>query len=343
MLIIIGSIFITLDKYRREITLGSKWVWIPLAIISLSMVARIAVDFSYHTIGGVLAGCIFFAVYLTGRILKEYIWGMFAIATVVVAVSVIVYGIIYSGEVSGGIMTGRLPETGRIANFNIVKTFLMFGAAVSVFKYRWHLVTLSLVALYFTGNIEAVIGLLILPIVVVAKKDWSSRLAISTSILLVVIVGWTALGYGRTLYSFTGYKIKTGVAVTREGDAAFDKIDDLTTGRLIDIKEAMSDIKPLGHGLKITEIDQKTVHNVPLVIVDQIGPIAGVAWLFLVFWCLLKTRYKYAWMSIIAMSLFSHEVWTQAAPYWWVLTGVSTASNIKDDAIFKSVGLSNSR
>jgi len=74
---------------------------------------------------------------------------------------------------------------------------------------------------------------------------------------------------------------------------------------------------------------------VPLIIVDQIGPLAGLAWLWVTIACLVKTKWRYAFIAVIALSLFDHYIWTQAAPYWWVLVGVSTTSTIKSDLIFR--------
>ena len=81
--------------------------------------------------------------------------------------------------------------------------------------------------------------------------------------------------------------------------------------------------------------DIEPVHNVPLVIVDQIGPLAGFAWLFITIFCLVKTKWKYAWSAVLVLSVFDHYIWTQFAPYWWALVGISTTVAIKNDYIFK--------
>jgi hypothetical protein len=114
-----------------------------------------------------------------------------------------------------------------------------------------------------------------------------------------------------------------------------ETLNGVTTSRWVVAKKALSDIQILGHGYKPGLAEPFTVHNVPLVIVDQIGPLAGLAWLVVSLWCLIKTKWKYAWIAVIAMGVWDHYVWTQFAPYFWVLVGVSTTSKITSDRIFR--------
>ena len=105
------------------------------------------------------------------------------------------------------------------------------------------------------------------------------------------------------------------------------------------IKEAMSNIKPLGDGFIVTEFASGTVHNVPLIIIQQLGwagIIAALAWLWVSIWCLVKSRLKYAWALILALCVFDHFIWTQFAPLWWMVVGISTIPGIiKTDLLFR--------
>jgi len=118
------------------------------------------------------------------------------------------------------------------------------------------------------------------------------------------------------------------------------KVKGATSFRLAVIKEAMTNIKPVGEGYYLTAFVHDTVHNVPLIIVQQLGYpgiLAGLAWLWICGYCLVKTRWRYAWVLILSLSIFDHFIWTQLAPYWWVLIGVSTASTLHSDSIFKRI------
>jgi len=97
----------------------------------------------------------------------------------------------------------------------------------------------------------------------------------------------------------------------------------------------ISEIKPFGHGYIVTAFYKGIPHNIILIIIETVGIPAAIAWLFLTLYCLIRTRYKYAWVAILALGVFDHYLFTQAAPWWWALVGVSTASNIKSDLVFK--------
>jgi len=109
----------------------------------------------------------------------------------------------------------------------------------------------------------------------------------------------------------------------------------MTTGRWPVIVREMKNISFIGHGYSLSIVGGGIVHNIPLIIVHQIGPIAGIAWLFVTVYCVIKTKWKYAWVAIMAMCVFDHYIWTQFGPLWFCLIGVSTSSTIKSDLIFR--------
>ena len=114
-----------------------------------------------------------------------------------------------------------------------------------------------------------------------------------------------------------------------------DSLQVLTTGRWSVMLDSLHHITFLGHGFSTSTIGGGIIHNVPLIIMYQVGPLAAAAWLFVTVFCLVKTKWKYAWVAIMAASVFDHYLWTQFAPWWWSLAGVSTASTIDNDLIFK--------
>jgi hypothetical protein len=96
------------------------------------------------------------------------------------------------------------------------------------------------------------------------------------------------------------------------------------------IVNVFANISFFGHGLSLTEFNPTTAHNVPVVILQQIGVIPALCWIWVTIYCLIKTPYKYAWTAIIGLSVFDHYLWTQAAVWWWALVGVSSVGHIPD-------------
>jgi len=104
---------------------------------------------------------------------------------------------------------------------------------------------------------------------------------------------------------------------------------------------ALTNLEPLVAGYNITKFNKTFVHNVPLIIVQQLGwpgIVAGVAWMWIVIWGIVKTKWKYAWWLMLILSVWDHFTWTQLAPWFWALAGVSSATvgNIRSDLVFRN-------
>lgn len=361
------AMLMVIYERNKDITLGDKRVWIPLLVI----VTGIAVSGFYQMATGELTvkegiaplafGCYLFGAYLVGRLLKEEIFAPFAFAVIVQAISCVVLGIMRGGLRTGGFC--------GLTNYDMASGFLIFGTVVAAVKHRWWLSAIALVGLAFTGAEEAMVALAILGIVMVARRDWGRRMSLPGGVLAVTVVVVMASGMGASLYKSNIHKMEEmagfvsgGVnehvltnpedvarvypreLLTSSGGGIYsvsydyeweESLDNIFNWRWTQYKMAVQNFSWVGKGYSITGFDFWTVHNVPFVVVDQVGPFAGVAWLLVTVFCLIKTRWKYAWVAVIALSLFDHYLWTQVAPWWWCLVGVSTASEAKSDLIFR--------
>ncbi|MBA7498668.1 hypothetical protein ES704_01405 [subsurface metagenome] len=325
--IVIVSVALSFVNLKGKPDFGPRYIYIPMLVIIASVIARLFIEPTMQTVGSILLLASLFAVYVASRHLGKAVFIAFIPAVVIEGISCIVEGLITPGARISGIIASS-------PNYCIATGFIVFGTVVAMWKWQWALVPLALVALFFTGSPEALFVIAVLGIVVLARRDWSKRLLIPVGLLAIVAITWIGLGYGTELYSYAANKIETVITNPTEGN-----IDEALTGRWHVIKRAMNNLRPLGEGLSITEYSTDTVHNVPLVIVQQLGIAAALAWLFVSISCLVKTKWKYAWVAVLALSVFDHYIWTQLAPYWWALVGVSTVSNIKSDLIFRKGGL----
>ncbi len=326
---------------RQKIDWGEKRIFIPLAIIVASMgISGFINEPSWQAkLSPLLMGTALFALYLAARILGKDIFLAFIPFTIIGITSVVISGILSPGQITGGFIT----------NYNAAAGYLVFGALVVQGKWQWVLVSLALIALFFVGALEGLFIASVLGIIVLTRRDWNKRLLIPVGVVVIILTGWIALGHLDSLWGKKNIDIVESW-VTGETEITHEAVDAATTGRWINIVRRMSDIQPFGHGYWITmpkstyqgllphsysSPEEEPVHNVPLVIVDQVGPLAGLAWLFVALFCLVRTRWKYVWIAILAMSVFDHYIWTQFAPYWWVLVGVSTVTTTKNDYIFR--------
>jgi len=190
------------------------------------------------------------------------------------------------------------------------------------------LVTPVIVALYFTGAEEALLVGIILGIAVCVRRDIGRRLLVIPAGIILLLVVTLPFGIPQELYS------KFEARVDAVSTSTYEGLNFASGHRLEIYKRVIENIEPFGHGYYVTEfgdLEKRTPHNVPLIIVDQVGPLAAVAWLWVTGFMVIRTRWKYLFIGILAMSILDHALWTQAAPWWWVAVGVASAYQPEND------------
>jgi hypothetical protein len=307
----------------KKIDFGSKWVYIPLLVILGATVIRFIF---FGDKNGLPFIAIAFVLYLIGYKVGDRIFRALIPFAIISIVSVIYAGIKY-GDVTGNYI---------LMGYNLGLGYLTFAAVINQGKWQWLLVVASVIGIYFTGSTEAIFVLGILFVAILVRSDWSKKLWYPLGIVVSLIIIFTITGHTQSLYNHMLNNLNALPTMASNSNS----LNVALTGRLAAYDRAINSLTLFGHGFEINRAPAdmySTVHNVPLIIVDQIGVFAGMAWLIVSVYCLVKTKWKYAWIAVLSMSLFDHFIWTHLAPFWWVLVGVSTSSQIKNDMIFKEV------
>ena len=178
------------------------------------------------------------------------------------------------------------------------------------------------------------------------RRDWGKRLWIPLGCLLLVVTAWTAVGNTGKLYQYAEDRVNSVRALVtgQQSVVVQGQIYDsnqfgelMLHGRLQVAVDAIKNMSWLGHGVVLDNNSANPVHNVPLIIMDQIGPVAALAWLFMVIMLTVKTKWKYAWIAVLAMSVFDHYLWDQLGGWVYLLAGLSTVEleKQKSDLIFR--------
>jgi len=274
-------------------------------------------------------GLALFALYLCGRVLGKDMFLPLAIGAVVASLGVIAHQVVYPGVVTGGFVFED--------NYDIVVGYVLLGATLYIHKWQWLLAGLALVAILLTGSPEGLFAIGVVGVAVLWRKDWGRKLAIVGVITALIVVAGLVSGYGLALYGYAG-KVATGETASPYGELGEPR--NAVEYRLQAIDDTMTHIRPLGEGYNLTDFGRSpNVHNVPLVLVQQLGYpgiLATMAWLFVSIYCLVKTKWRYAWIALLSLCVWDHCVWSQLAPVFWILAGMSTApDNIKSDLLFK--------
>jgi len=333
LLLIMGASLFLLNNWQRVKETG----WGDRRIVGCLLFIVLAISTSGAAYSGLQArfapmgmGLALFTLYLCGRVLGKDMFLPLAVGAAIASLGVIAHQIVYPGVITGGFVFED--------NYDIVVGYVLLGASLFIHRWQWLLVGLALVAILLTGSPEGLFALGVIGAVILVRRDWGRRLVVVLAPVAIIVVVGLVSGYGQHLYEYAG-KVASGETASPYGDSGTPR--DAITYRLQVIGDSMSDIKPLGEGYNLTDFSRSpNVHNVPLVLVQQLGYpgiLAGMAWLWVSVYCLSKTLWKYAWTLILALSVFDHFIFTQLAPYFWVLVGVSTApDNIKSDWLFRN-------
>jgi len=280
-------------------------------------------------------GIALLGVYLIARVIGRGLVTPLTVGAIVASLGVIAHQLAFPGQVTGGFVFE--------SNYDIVVGYILLGTLVCHGRLQWLLVGLASIALLFTGSPEAIFAGVMVGLVITIR-EWRSRRYFSILCGLVgVLVVWLGLGHGLELYRYPTDIITQESVVTPNNEAG----ERQAIGYRLDvIRDELSNLRPLGTGYSVTDFNDRVledgrltriVHNVPLVIVQQLGypgVLAGVAWLFISVWCLRRTRWRYVWVAVLALSVFDHYLWTQLGHWWWVLVGISTVSQPGNDLIF---------
>jgi len=315
----------------REVGWGDKKVVIPLLVITGAIgLSGIMADGWQDKIAPLGMGLSLFAVYLVARVLGKDIFFIFLPFIIIGVVSVIVSGLFFAGQSTGGFITNYCASGGYI----IIGTLLILPLLPQSLP-RWPFVAMALIGLFFIGALEVVFIVGILCIAILVRRDFGKPLYVIIGCAIVIIVVWGSLGYLSPLYTGNSNLHYLWMGISGQSAIDYDLLEGITTGRWGVYIQSLSDIRILGHGLSLGTAEGGLIHNTLLIIMHQVGPIAAIMWLLVTVYCLIKTQWKYVWIAVMAMGVFDHYLWTQFMPLWWVLVGVSTSSAMQSDFIFR--------
>lgn len=315
-----------------------KQILIPLSIIILFTIISCLIDFNSKTISNIVMILSAYLLYHVGKYYGMKIFIPFAIFSIIESLSVIIMAIT---EVNPHIRNGGLIS---LYNYSLAKSFIIIGIITGLYfikntKYKSLFLTINLLGLIFTGSPEVLVIIPFVGLWFIYKKDFSKELVYGLFIVIIITTLWFTVGHGQKEYNrvseVTTFALNGDMLKTESWDNNVTE-DEYSwgLGRLPLYKHSIQNISFFGNGYHIysknisnetaEKIEYSMVHNVPLVIVDQIGLIPALAWCYLIGYCLIKYKYKVLWLAVIGLGLFNHTTWTIYAVYVWVLIGITT-------------------
>ena len=326
------------EEYCKKITLGSPFIYIPIIIICASIASSGLFQFLInHELqvfaSRVILGAYFFLMYLVARIFGKDLFKSFAWAVVIETISVIVGYFLVRGTVysNGGLTSPH--------DYNIASGLLVLGSLFAIPKKQWLLVCIAFIGVCITGSMEGIIACGVIFIVMLIRRDWHKLMLIPVALVTMIILVGIPLKYDSEILKYQINRIDN--LNSYDTTKYSSKLDYLTDGRITLIDNAVKNFQITGTGYVINPTNQidKPVYNGVLVAIQQTGIWSGLAWLFLVVYCLIKTKWKYAWIGVIALSLGDYYLFDQLGLWVFVLAGVSSVSIVKSDLIFRRINV----
>ena len=307
-------------KSLRTEGLGPKAIWVPLAVIAGSGVLRVLVSPDKTTFAGALFLVSMFGLYVIARRYGERALSWFMPLVIVGAITIVVQALIRQ-------TTGN---SGLFSEYATAAHFLVFGWIVSPQKHQWWLSAVVVTGLFFSGAPEAIFYCVVGGIVILARRDYSRKILAPIGAVLVLLLVCTPLGlteayWGRSVSMVTNAQaaLADDTLSVEERDKA---LNEATNGRWLTGWRLHRPMQPLGYGIHLTHHYREIPHNIAVLVTDQLGPVAAVAWLAVIIGGIRKTKWKYGFLVLLLFGVFQPYVWTKMAPWLWAMAGASTTS-----------------
>lgn len=351
LLLILGSAFFLLRNWDRvkEAGWGDRRTVAGILLIALAISLSGVAYKGAARIAPLGLGLAWITLYLSSRVLGTGLMLPLGIGATIASVGVVSHAVIHPGQITGGYIFEN--------NYDIVVGYILLGASLYSGRWRIPLIALSVTAVALTGSPEGVLALFAVGVVVFIRKDWGKPLFSILCVLTVTLAVWFGLGWGQQLYSYAFDVVAGRSSMERAVLTPVEEIETTETETIMTdedseqreeqgtveerpvsrfstlgyrysvLRAAMYNLKPLGDGYNITVFREGIVHNVPMIIVQQLGwpgAVAGLCWLVIGVVGWRNRSWRYSWTLMLALSVLDHFTWTQMAPYWWVLVGVSS-------------------
>lgn len=314
---IIVACLYSLLYFRDQVKLGTQYLYIPLFVLAFLALLRFAVGQEPITDKVLLASyfIVMIMLYFTAKQKGETLLWFVVPAIILYGLNVIVDGLMHLGVRAHGLS----------ANCDTIAAMLMF--CIFMLRGRWlWLAPLGFIAILFTGSYWAMSGLVIGGIVYLVMKrkelKWNSRVVKILFVCLLILCISAGLafgtGMGQKLLEFNRLE-----GLTQNVHSASDllrNIDVASYGRLTFYKYAFVDkFAWLGNGLnnvdnteKVAGIGHMLIHNVPSMVMFELGVFGLLAWLATIVYGIWKSKkYRYVLIAVLALSLYGgSEFWT---------------------------------
>jgi hypothetical protein len=308
---------------KKQVSALLRWNNAPMLLVALliaiSMGAHSQLTFlnSMPLAHGILAPIIFtlivLGVYMAIKTHTRCLEIPFAIMLVISTTS-ITYTALTTGLKGSGFISPM--------NYDIAPILIIF-TLIAPKNWRWWMSVVAVVGLFFSGSEIGLVAIAIVVLVLLVRRDWSSKILLPIIALVVCFLVSIPTGVFHDLWIHNGLQITLGDRIDalmawRSG-GSFKELDYLLTGnRLMGEWQSLRPITLLGHGY-MTGINPA---NQFLTMTDQVGIITALSWVAATLAWGIKTKNYYLLSVILVVGTFDVFFWKVGMLWWWALMGV---------------------
>jgi hypothetical protein len=344
ILLMMPVLLVKVSKTTQKL---DPWAVIPMSII----LAFVGLSMGFHTDLSFLNNNFLVRGYLS--FLSPFVFGFMILsiyfivkthphileipfATMVIfATTGIAFTAFTTGLKSGGWITGM--------NYDTTVPLLVIGTLLAPKKWQWWLSGVSIIGLFFSGAEIGLVVIAVVVLVIIIRGDgvginWrgvnkglhlnSEKILLPVVALLFCLLVATPSGITHSLWVHNGIQGTLGdriqAATWAQDGGNVKSLDYLLTGNRLNGNWHIRPITLTGHGLEIDKLTETTPHNQFLIITDQIGIIAALAWLFATLAWGIRTKNYYILAAILSVAMLDHYFWTVGILWWWAFMGVES-------------------
>jgi len=346
-LLFTGCIY-SLWYFRSSIGLGSKIIWIPVAVFPCLAILRVFYNVEPLEIATYYA--LFMLGLFTVFIIVRYkgpavLW--------FIPYLVLIYGVSTIATTVYRPLEEVFRAHGVSGNPNMVAACLSFALFTLRGKWRW-LSPLALVAIGCTGSYWALGAVGIAGLVFLIKGGiFNYKWVLVTNVVVILLalgIGFAFRDFSKTwnfdrvgaILRWETYEEPSLPAIVREGNGTSEDVSGITesgiyigavTTRFDNFKMAFDDFEFMGNGFRSNQPalagrpgEVWIIHNVPLMIMDELGVPAVLAWFFLMGYAIWKSnKYRYVFIAMFVMSVtgtYWFWYWPALLAYFWMSVGL---------------------
>lgn len=294
--------------------LGPKKLWIPIVVIWSFIIIRSLLDGMGDLSREARLATTSVLVYAMGRYYGMKIFQAFIPFVVIVCILVVTVTI-YRFDDLGNMNTGSWWAP---LNYTWLATFIGMAGTLSAYtitsaKWRYAYIGLITMGLLLTRAPVAFILIAFIFLVMFIKRDLNRNILI-------------ALGISGSCYLMFWFLVLGGGGNERLAHL-FVNSEAWGPGRIPAYSSVINNISFFGHGFNRygTELQSSVlVHQTPLVIIDMIGVIPALAWLYVTYHLTRNSQYQYVWAAVLAFCILGHFLWTFFGHWWWAIVGATS-------------------